>query len=341
MATVQKALPAGRQKQSWKRYAAIWARNEELSLVLILAIVVGFFLIVEPASRQGKVYWDLLWEISPTLIAAVGITMLMLAAQFDLSIGSMLAFTGVATITAMNRTDNMWAGIAIGLATGPLIGAINGFLVTWVGMQSLMTTLGMMFTLRGLVYVYTNKTPVVDENQFTQFTRLWFGKIGPIRTPVILALLLIAIAWYVLTKTEYGRNIYAIGGNQQAARISGIPVRRVMFSLFVISSCCAAIAGLLVAAQTDTGYFDAGVQGFELTVIAAVVLGGVSMAGGQGNMISAALAVVILGMIGKGMRLMGIHTTQQLLVIGVVMLAAVYYHRTRRRIAVRLRNEGY
>jgi ribose/xylose/arabinose/galactoside ABC-type transport system permease subunit len=341
MATVQKALPAGRQKQSWKRYAAIWARNEELSLVLILAIVVGFFLIVEPASRQGKVYWDLLWEISPTLIAAVGITMLMLAAQFDLSIGSMLAFTGVATITAMNRTDNMWTGIAIGLATGPLIGAINGFLVTWVGMQSLMTTLGMMFTLRGLVYVYTNKTPVVDENQFTQFTRLWFGKIGPIRTPVILALLLIAIAWYVLTKTEYGRNIYAIGGNQQAARISGIPVRRVMFSLFVISSCCAAIAGLLVAAQTDTGYFDAGVQGFELTVIAAVVLGGVSMAGGQGNMISAALAVVILGMIGKGMRLMGIHTTQQLLVIGVVMLAAVYYHRTRRRIAVRLRNEGY
>lgn len=114
-----------------------------------------------------------------------------------------------------------------------------------------------------------------------------------------------------------------------------------MFSLFVISSCCAAVAGLLVAAQTDTGYFDAGVQGFELTVIAAVVLGGVSMAGGQGNIISAALAVVILGMIGKGMRLMGINTTQQLLVVGVVMLAAVYYHRSRRRIAVRLRNEGY
>jgi ribose transport system permease protein len=341
MATVQQAMPAQQPKQGWKRYAAIWARNEELSLLLILGIVVGFFLIFEPASRQGKVYWDLLWEISPTLIAAVGITMLMLAAQFDLSIGSMLAFTGVATVTAMNRTDNMWAGIAIGLATGPLIGAINGFLVTWVGMQSLMTTLGMMFALRGLVYVYTNKTPVVDENQFTQFTKLWFGKIGPIRLPVILALVLIAIAWYVLSKTEYGRNIYAIGGNEQAARVSGIPVRRIMFSLFVISSCCAAGAGLLVAAQTDTGYFDAGVQGFELTVIAAVVLGGVSMAGGQGNMISAALAVVILGMIGKGMRLMGIHTTQQLLVIGVVMLAAVYYHRTRRRIAVRLRNEGY
>jgi ribose transport system permease protein len=199
----------------------------------------------------------------------------------------------------------------------------------------------MMFALRGLVYVYTNKTPVVDENQFTQFTRLWFGKVGPVRVPVILALVLIALAWYVLSQTEFGRNIYAIGGNEQAARVSGISVRVIMFSLFVISSCCAAVAGLLVAAQTDTGYFDAGVQGFELTVIAAVVLGGVSMAGGQGNIISAALAVVILGMIGKGMRLMGINTTQQLLVVGVVMLAAVYYHRSRRRIAVRLRNEGY
>lgn len=341
MATVQQTIPAEETKQGWKKVAAVWARNEELSLLLILGLVVGFFLIVEPASRQRLVYWDLLWEVAPTLIAAVGITMLMLAAQFDLSIGSMLAFTGVATITAMNRTDNMWLGILVGLATGPLIGIINGFLVTYVGMQSLMTTLGMMFTLRGLVYVYTNKTPVVDENQFTQFTKLWFGKIGPVRIPVLIALVLIAIAWYVLSQTEYGRNIYAIGGNAQAARVSGIPVRLIVFSLFVISSCCAALAGLLVAAQTDTGYFDAGVQGFELTVIAAVVLGGVSMAGGQGNIISAALAVLILGMIGKGMRLMGINTTQQLLVVGVVMLAAVYYHRVRRRTAVRLRNEGY
>jgi len=341
MATVTPALAAPSPKQGWKRYAAFWARNEELSLVLILALVVGFFLAVEPATRQGKVYWDLLWEISPTLIAAIGITMLMLAAQFDLSIGSMLAFTGVATVTAMNRTDNMWIGILVGLLTGPLIGLINGVLVTYVGMQSLMTTLGMMFGLRGLVYVYTNKTPVVDHNQFTQFTRLWFGKVGPVRLPVILALVLILIAWYVLSQTEYGRNIYAIGGNSQAARVSGISVRTIVFSLFVISSCCAAVAGLLMAAQTDTGYFDAGVQGFELTVIAAVVLGGVSMAGGQGNILSAGLAVVILGMIGKGMRLMGINTTQQLLVVGVAMLAAVYYHRTRRRMAVRLRNEGY
>jgi ribose/xylose/arabinose/galactoside ABC-type transport system permease subunit len=162
-----------------------------------------------------------------------------------------------------------------------------------------------------------------------------------VRVPVVIAAILIGVAWFVLTRTEYGRSIYAIGGNTQAARVSGINVRRITFSLFVISGCTAALAGLLVASQTDTGYFDAGVQGFELTVIAAVVLGGVSLAGGQGNVLSAALAVIILGMIGKGMRLMDIHTTQQLLVIGVVMLVAVYYHRVRRQVAARLRAEGY
>jgi ribose/xylose/arabinose/galactoside ABC-type transport system permease subunit len=341
MATLGGALTRPGESTTWKRIVAVWARNEELSLALLLGVVVAFFLAVEPSTRQSKVYWDLLWEISPTLIAAVGITMLMLAGQFDLTVGAMLAFTGVATITAMNRTDNMWAGIAVGLATGPLVGVINGFLVTVVGMQSLMTTLGMMFTIRGLVYVYTNKTPVLDENRFSDFTRLWFGDVGPVPVPVVIAAVLIALAFLVLTRTEYGRNVYAIGGNVQAARVSGIDVRRITFSLFVISGCTAALAGLLVASQTDTGYFDAGVQGFELTVIASVVLGGVSLAGGQGNMLSAALAVLILGMIGKGMRLMEIHTTQQLLVIGVVMLVAVYYHRFRKQVAARLRTEGY
>lgn len=324
----------------WKRWLARWARNEEWSLVLLLGLVIAFFLAVEPSTRQFRVYWDLLREVSPTLIAAVGITMLLLSGEFDLTIGSMLAFTGVATVDAFNRTDSMWIGILIGLLTGPLIGAINGFLVTVIGMESLMTTLGGLFALRGIVYVYTNKTPVVDENQFTQFTRLWSGDLGPIPTPAILAFALVAIAYFVLTRTEFGRNIYAVGGNAQAARVSGIHIQRLKFILFTISGTTAAIAGLLVASQTDTGYFDAGAQAFELTVIAAVVLGGVSLSGGQGNIISAMLAVLILGMIGKGMRLMNIHTTQQLLVIGIVMLIAIYYHRVRKRVAADLTAEG-
>jgi ribose transport system permease protein len=238
------------------------------------------------------------------------------------------------TVSTFNATDNMWLGMLAGLLTGPLVGAINGYLVTVQGMNSLMTTLGMMFTLRGLVYVWTNKTPVVDENGFTAFTQIYQGEILGVPITGLIAILLIALAFILLTRTEFGRNIYAIGGNQTAARVSGIRVQRDKFLLFVLSGTTAAIAGVLVASQTGTGYFDAGVQGFELIVIASAVLGGVSLAGGEGNLISAMIGVLILGMTGKGLRLMNVHTTQQLVVTGIVMLIAVYLHGLRKRVLV-------
>jgi ribose/xylose/arabinose/galactoside ABC-type transport system permease subunit len=316
---------------AWKRRLVILARNEDLSLLIFLGIVVAFFLVLEPSSRQSEVYFDLLRQISPYLICGVGMTLLLLAGQLDLTVGSMLAFTSVVTVDVFNRTGNMWLGIVAGLLTGPLIGVINGFLVTVLNMDSLMTTLGAMFTIRGLVYVYTGKTAVVDENGFTGFTRLWSSDLGPVPLPGLIALVPIALAYVLLTRTGFGRNIYAIGGNPQAARVSGINVERTKFILFVISSSLAALAGILYASQTGTGYFDAGVQGFELVVIASVVLGGISLAGGEGRVISAVIGVAILGMAGKGMRLMEVHITQQLVVTGILMLVAVYFHRMRKR----------
>jgi len=339
MATISGVFSAPRAS-GWRKWRAVWARNESLSLFLFLLFVIVLFMILESTMRQTAVYWDLLREVSPTMIAAVGITMLLLSGEFDLTVGSMLALTGVVTIDVFNHTDNMWIGIAAGLASGLCIGLLNGFFVTVIGMESLMTTLGMMFAIRGLVYVYTNQTPIIDENRFAQFLRLWFEDIGPIPVPIIFALAMVGIAYFVATRTEFGRNIYAIGGNQQAARVSGINVNRVKFALFAVSGVMAAMAGLLVASQTDTGYFNAGL-GFELQVLAAVVLGGASLAGGQGSVLSTALAVLIIGIIGKGMRLMSIDTTQQLLVIGVVMLVAVYYHRVRKQTAARLTQEHY
>lgn len=322
----------------WQRLLLPLARHEEVGLLALFVLVAAFFAVVEPAARSGGTYLDLLRDASPNLIAAIGLTMLLLAGEFDLSIGSMLAFTGVATVWTFNATDSMWLGILAGLLTGPLVGAINGYLVTVQGMNSLMTTLGTMFALRGIVYVWTNKTPVVDENQFTAFTRLYQGEIGPLPVPGLIALALIAVCYVVVTRTEFGRNVYAIGGNQTAARVSGIKVQRNKFLLFVLSGTTAAIAGLLVASQTDTGYFDAGVQGFELIVIASAVLGGVSLAGGEGRLISAMLGVLILGLTGKGLRLMNVHTTQQLVVTGLVMLLAVYLHGVRKRLLLRHRD---
>lgn len=315
-------------------------RHEEIALLGLFLLVAAFFAVAVPSARSGGTYLDLLRDAAPNLIAAIGVTLLLLAGEFDLSVGSMLAFTGVVTVSTFNATDSMWLGIVAGLLTGPLVGAINGYLVTVQGMNSLMTTLGMLFALRGLVYVWTNQTPVVDENGFSAFTGFYRGEIARIPLPGIIALVLIALAWLFATRTEFGRNIYAIGGNRTAARVSGIRVQRNTFLLFVLSGTMAAIAGVLVASQTGTGYFDAGVQGFELIVIASIVLGGVSLSGGEGNLLSAMLGVLILGMVAKGLRLMGAHTTQQLVVTGIVMLLAVFLHGVRQRMLVESRRRN-
>jgi ribose/xylose/arabinose/galactoside ABC-type transport system permease subunit len=337
MAAASPTIGVPTRRGGWRRLLLPIARNEELGLLLLFVAVAGFFLLAAPASRTPNTFLDLLRDASPNLIAAVGLTLLLLSGELDLSIGSMLAFTGVATVWTFNATGSMWLGILVGLLTGPLVGAVNGYFVCAQGMNSLMTTLGTMFALRGLVYVWTNKTPVVDANGFSAFTGFYQTNLLGVPLPGILALVVVALAWLLATRTEFGRNIYAIGGNPTAARVSGIRVDRNRFLLFVLSGTTAAIAGLLVASQTGTGYFDAGVQGFELVVIAAAVLGGVSLSGGQGNVLSAALGVLILGLTAKGLRLMGLHTTQQLIVTGMVMLVAVYLHGARQRLLVESR----
>ena len=324
------------KRSSYPSWIQRFILTKELGLILLLLAVIVFVMWQTETARQSRVYFDMIQEVSPNVIAAIGVAMLMLAGEFDLSIGSMLAFTGVVTVVVFNETDNMWLGIIAGMATGPLIGGIHGYLVTVQGMNSLMTTLGSLFALRGLVFIYTNQTPILDENRFDAFQSLYhddvilFGtKIIPV--PALIALVLVIIFHVVLTQTEFGRQIYAIGGNDTAARVSGIPVGRVKFILFILGSSTAAFAGLLLASQTSNGYFDAG-RGFELAVIAAVVLGGVSLAGGQGGLVGAVLGVLILGMTSKGLRLMRINTNWQLVITGTVMGIAVYMHDIRSRI---------
>ncbi|MCY4019282.1 MAG: ABC transporter permease [Chloroflexi bacterium] len=311
-----------------------WLLTREAGLVILLLAVVVLFWILEPSTRQQRVYWDLLREISPNLIAAIGVTMLMLAGEFDLSIGSMLAVTGVTTVVVFNGTDNMWLGIIAGLATGPIVGSIHGYLVTQQKMNSLVTTLGSLFALRGMVYVYTNKTPIIDENGFYDFQDAYYNNLGPAPLPFVLAVILVVLALIVLTQTEFGRNIYAIGGNETAARVSGIKVTLIKFILFVICAGCAAISGMILTMQTGTGYFDSGSSGFELIVIAGVVLGGIALSGGKGSLVGTVLGILILGMTAKGLRLMGVNTNMQLMVTGSIMILAVFMHSFHDRISI-------
>jgi ribose transport system permease protein len=190
----------------------------------------------------------------------------------------------------------------------------------------------MQFVIRGGVYVATNKTPILNTTIPQWFVDLYHGSLGPIPTPSILSALLIALFYVISTHTDFGRHIYAVGGNPSAARVSGIKVTRVKLILFILCSTLAALAGMLITAQIKTGYFDAGL-GFELTVIAAVVLGGVSLAGGQGSLMGAVLGVLILGLSNKALRLVGAATTTQMLATGLFMMFALYLHTLRARLA--------
>jgi ribose/xylose/arabinose/galactoside ABC-type transport system permease subunit len=308
-------------------------RYEDTGLAVFLLLLVLFFEAVSDDFRRPQTLVDMLREVSPNAIAAVGVALLMLGGEFDLSIGSMLALVGVVTIGLFNVTGSVLVGVLGGLACGLVVGSINGYLVTRERMSSLMVTLAMMFVIRGVVYVSTGKAAVLDEQSLTVFQQLYQGSIGPLPIPVLLAALVFGVFQFVLTQTPFGRALYASGGNPSAARLSGIRVARLKLISFVVCSLLAAVAGLLITAQTDTGYFDAGATGFELIVIAAVVLGGVSLAGGQGSLVGAMLGVLIIGVTNKGLRLLNVYTTWQLMVVGVVMILAVYLYAVRRRLS--------
>lgn len=305
--------------------------REEIGLAIFLLLSFGAFIILVPELAQPLTISDLLREISPNLIAGLGISILILQREFDVSIGSMLALVGVATVEVFNATSSIPLGVLIGLGCGVVVGAVHGYLVAYMGLNSLMTTLGTLFAIRGAVYVWTNQVTVVDEHGLVGFQSLYLGSLAGIPAPAVIALILYVAAGWALNHTAYGRAVYAVGGNLEAARALGIRIRRQKFVSFVICSTLAAVAGLVLAAQTSSGYFAAGATGFEFVVIAAVVLGGVSLSGGRGSVYGAALGVLIIGLTGKGLRLAGVYTAFELVATGVLMILAVFVYGLRDR----------
>lgn len=301
----------------------------------IFVIFLIFWIILSPSLRSINALLDMLREISPNIITAIGVGILMIGGEFDLSVGSLLAFVGVATVAIFNVTGNIYISVIVGFIFGLIIGAFNSFLVTWLKISSLLATLAMMFTLRGIVYVYTRKVAIVANDLPKVFTALYYGSIGKIPIPFIIVIVLLIVFSFILARTIYGRNIYAVGGNSNAAIISGINVNRIKFTLFVICSLLSSLSGMLLVAQTSTGFFDMGVTGWELLAITACVLGGLPLGGGEGSLIDASIGMFIIGITNKGMRLLGIHTSYMLVVNGLIMIFALYIHQVRKSILIR------
>ncbi|MDQ3900609.1 MAG: ABC transporter permease [Actinomycetota bacterium] len=262
-------------------------------------------------------------------IIAIGMTIVIITAGIDLSVGSVAALSGVlGALLVVQYGVPVPLAIVGGAATGALAGVVNGVLVTQAGMAPFIATLGMLSVARGLVYIVTGSVAVSGAPP--EFKLLGQGRLGALPLP-ILALVIVTLAGhFVLTRTKLGRYAYAMGSNIKAARLSGIPVKRYLSIVYIISGTLAGIAGMIAASRVDSGQPNFGI-GLELDVIAATVIGGASLFGGEGTVIGTLLGALLIALIRNGSVLLDINTFYQQVIIGVIIWIAVYWDQYRRR----------
>jgi len=277
-------------------------------ILIILALMVLLFGMINPKFFTPKNVGNVLRQISIVGICAVGMTAVILTGGIDLSVGSVIGVTAVAGAMLMSSDFPIPVAVAMVLAIGGLAGAFNAFCVNVFGIPPLITTLGTMTALRGLIYVITGGRSVYG-------IPAGFKIIGQ-------GDLLFIIGYVALNKTIFGRRIYGIGGNIEAARLSGIKVKLELAKVYVCAGVLSAIAGLVLMSKVNSGQPSAG-DGYEMDIITAVVLGGVSVSGGEGKLLKVIIGVVFMGVLANGMMMLNIGEYQQRLVKGLVLIFAV------------------
>jgi len=257
----------------------------------------------------------------PAVIAA-GMTLVILTGGIDLSVGSVVGLSGVLTVDALVHGWSLPLAIAVGLGTGVIAGAINGVIVTRVRVPPFIVTLAMMLVVRGAALKYTDaRTISGPPASFASLSH------GPIVVSVMAAAFL--AVWLILMRTAFGRHVFAVGGNRDAAWLSGVRINRVLMSVYILCGLGAGIAGVLVAARLNSGYPRAG-ELYELDAVAAVVVGGTSLFGGRGSIWGTLAGTFFIGILNNGLNLYNVSPYDQMIVKGVVLLAAASLDRWRR-----------
>ena len=256
-------------------------------------------------------------------VMAIGVTVVVLSGNLDLSVGSMLSF---ATVMVVDLHDKIGPGAAIlvMLAAVLVIGSINGFLIGYVRLNSLIVTLGMLSAIQGMTLIYSGgKNVDVADQENTWFAVFGRGNIADLDMPIIIFLVLALIVHIAIAYTPYGRRVYAVGGGPVAAVFSGIRRNRVVFSTYLISAFCVGIAAIILGSRVMGSQNNVG-QGYELLVLAGVILGGTSLLGGSGSILKTVIGVLILGFIQNGLLLLGYPFFAQWIVTWVVIIFAVW-----------------
>jgi ribose transport system permease protein len=301
----------------------------QLAAAGALIVVVVVLSIASPDFLTDNNLFNVGVQAAVTAVIGVGMTLVIITAGIDLSVGSVAALTGIFGVSSMVSLGfPPTLAILVGVFVGATAGLINGLLVSVANLNPFIATLGMLSAARGLTFVTSNGQAVfAEEESFRLFGQ---GELLGIPVPII-TLVLVAIAGHiVLTRTRLGRYAYAIGSNREAARLSGIPVRRYIAYVYVISGALAGLGGMIAASRVFSGQPNYG-MGLELDVIAAVVIGGASLFGGQGTILGTLIGAFLIALIRNGSVLLDINLFYQQIIIGVVIWLAVYWDQFRRR----------
>lgn len=301
--------------------------------ILIALVILCLVLVVNPSTNRSFVssqnIFNVLRQTSTNLYLACGMTMVIILGGIDLSVGSIIALSGcIAAGCVVHLNLPLGVALLVGILIGLLVGVFDGMVVAKTTIPAFIVTLATMNIARGLAYVYTGGSPVRVMTQQWEF--IGGGYVGIFPTPVLILVLILIVTGLIMNKTKLGRYIYAVGGNPQAAEFSGINVVRVKFLVYAFSGVMAGIAGIVLASRMYSGQPTAG-EGAEMDAIAAVVVGGTSMAGGSGKLGGTIIGGLIIGILSNGLNLMNVNSFWQYVVKGVVILLAVYVDFIRHR----------
>lgn len=293
---------------------------KESGIIIPTVALIVITQIINPVFLSFENVINVLRSCSFVLIPALGMGFIMISGGIDLSVGSVEGLGGIITAYALVGGLGIPLSILLGLLTGMLIGFINGYIIVKFNIAPLMMTLGMMNIARGVIYVVTQGVPVYPLP--IAFQNIEQGNYLFLPAVCWVAIVLAALAYFMLNKTTTGRSIYAVGGNSEAARLSGIKVKNIKYLIYTISGALSALAGIFYAARLASAQAVTG-TGLELTVIAAVVIGGTSVFGGIGTILGTIIGVIFTTMIGNALTIMKISLYWQTMAIGMILVLAV------------------
>lgn len=301
--------------------------------IALLALIIVFSFTAKGFLTVNNMF-NILRQVSVHGIAAVGMTFVILTGGIDISVGAVMGLSGICAATLMVNGIHPVLASILACVVGLVIGVINGVFVYEVQIPPMIVTLSTLSIARGLAFIISGGLPV---SRFPKsFSALGQGYVGPIPVPVITMVICFAIGWVILEKLNFGRYVYGVGSNPEAARLSGTNVRQVIYSVYIISGVLAAFAGIVLLSRVNSGQPNAG-DTYEMDIITAVVMGGVSTSGGEGKIINVVIGLLFMGVLLNGMMILNVPDYYQRLVKGFVLLLAISYDKLSQRRASRVK----